>query len=659
MAKYKHLFSPITVNGMTVKNRIIMSPVGSNLAESDGQMSAEHIEYYRLRAAGGVGLAILENVCVDFPKGSNGTTQLRLDHDCYIPRLFTFNETMHKYGCCTSVQLNHAGSLTVPERIGGAPVSPSPVKLADGSMTEELSVEEIKRLVVQFGKAAVRAKFAGFDAVELHAGHGYLVDQFLSPVRNRRTDEYGGSWENRARFCKEILQEIRRVLGPRFPIMIRLSLDEFVEGGSSIEDSLKMMESFVEYVDLVDASVGLRYAMDPAQMPDGWRRYVAKAVKERFNVPAAVMGNIRLPEVAEDIIASGDSDFVVIGRGLLADPQWPMKVQAGREAEVRPCISCNAACVGHRMGLNRPIRCAVNPSALTEEWHKLNKVKKDCNVVVVGGGISGLEAACTAAETGCRVTLIEKEAELGGWVRKIAALPMKYRMQRLLDYELLRAKNLKNLVCLTGMTATPELIETFKPDLVVWSTGSGTLLPPIKGLHENMNDAAAPVTDIAGLLKDLENADKITGKTVGVAGGGAVALDVAEFFAERGNHVFMVEMMPDVGMGMDRFSKDYFMKVLTENNAEIFRSHKLEEVKKNAFVVSTEGETKELPFDYGFICLGLRANREGCSEMREYFEDRNILFTEIGDCVRARRIFEGVTEGRNIVELLKIHGFYQ
>ena len=278
---------------------------------------------------------------------------------------------------------------------------------------------------------------------------------------------------------------------------------------------------------------------------------------------------------------------------------------------------------------------------------------------VFGGGISGLEAACTAAETGCRVTLLEKEAQLGGWVRRIAALPMKYRMQRLLDYQLHRAKNLKNLVCLTGITATAELVEAFKPDLVVWSTGSGPLLPPIKGLHENMNDETAPITDIAGLLKDLENAGRISGKTIGVAGGGAVALDVAEFFAERNNHVFMVEMMADVGMGMDRFSKDYFMKVLNENKAEIFRSHKLEEVKKNAFVVSADGQTKELPFDYGFICLGLRANRADCEEMREYFEDRGILFAEIGDCVRARRIFEGVTEGRNIVELLKVHGYYQ
>ena len=659
MSQYKNLFKPITINGMTLKNRIVMSPMGSNMAESSGQMSAEHIEYYRLRAAGGVGMAMLENVCVDYPKGSNGTTQLRLDQDCFIPRLFSFNETMHKYGCRTSVQLNHAGCTALPERIGTTPVAPSALPLADGSLTDALSVEEIERLVVQFGKAAKRAKDAGFDAVEVHAGHGYLIDQFLSPLKNHRTDAYGGSCENRALFCKQVVREVRRVVGARFPIMIRLSMDEFTPGGNTMEDSLRMLACFAEDVDLIEASVGGRFVMDPAQLADGWRSYVAREVKKRFSVPCAVMGNIRLPAVAEGIIASGDADLVVIGRGLLADPEWPLKAQTGREEEIRPCISCNSGCVGHRMGLNRPIRCAVNPSATQEEWHKANQVKKSCNVVVVGGGVSGLEAACTAAETGCRVTLLEKENELGGWVRKISEIPHKFRMKRLLAYQLQRARKLKNLACLTGVTATAELIDAFKPDLVVWSTGSKPLLPPIKGLHEMLSDPEAPVADIDGFLKNLTENDTLRGKTIGIAGGGAVALDVAEFFAQRGNHVFMVEMLPAVGEGLDKFSKGYAMALLEENNAELFCSHRLEEVKKNAFVVSSQGQEKELAFDYGFICLGLRANQDAAAEMQEHFEEQGVVFTQIGDCVRARRVFEGVTEGRNIVELLKVHGFYR
>ena len=180
MSDYNMLFSPLQIKSMTLKNRVVMSPMGSNFAQSDGQMSPEHIEYYRLRAAGGVGMIILENVCVDFPKGANGTTQLRLDQDCFMPPLYTFNETMHRYGCCTSVQINHAGCTAIPARIGCAPVSASRIPLADGSFTEELTVEEIHRLAKQYGRAAARAKGAGFDAVEIHAGHGYLLNQFLS-----------------------------------------------------------------------------------------------------------------------------------------------------------------------------------------------------------------------------------------------------------------------------------------------------------------------------------------------------------------------------------------------------------------------------------------------------------------------------------------------
>ena len=383
MNNYNMLFSPFQIKSMILKNRIVMSPMGSNFAQSDGQMSPAHIEYYRLRAAGGVGLIILENVCVDFPKGANGTTQLRLDQDCFIPSLYTFNETMHRYGCCTSVQINHAGCTAIPARIGCTPVSASNISLADGSFTEELSVEEIYRLTKQYGRAAARAKNAGFDAVEIHAGHGYLLNQFLSATWNHRTDEFGGSVENRARFCRLVIDEVRKAVGENYPIMIRLSLEEFTETGNTLEESLAIMETLKDGVDIIDASVGIKYAMDVAQLPDGWRTYLARAVKERFGIPCAVMGNIRDPKMANELITQGETDLVVIGRGLIADPQWAMKAQAGRDVYIRPCISCNTGCVAHRLDLNQPIRCTVNPSIDREEWHKIHQVKKRCNVASV------------------------------------------------------------------------------------------------------------------------------------------------------------------------------------------------------------------------------------------------------------------------------------
>lgn len=657
MSDYQALFSPLSVKSMTLKNRIVMSPIGSNYAQADGQMSQTHMEYYRLRAAGGVGLIIMENVCVDYPAGSNGTTQLRLDQDCFIPSLYTFNEIMHRYDCCTSVQLNHAGCTAIPARIGMAPVSPSRVPLADGSSSEELSANEIRRLAVQYGKAAGRAKAAGFDAVEIHAGHGYLINQFLSPIWNHRTDEFGGSPENRARFCRLVIDEVRKVVGESYPVMMRMSLEEFTAGGNTLEDSLQLLTFLREGVDLIDASVGVRYAMDAAQREDGWRTFVSRAVKDRFDLPCAVMGNIRDPRSAEDILVRGDADLVVIGRGLVADPQWPNKVRTGQERCIRPCISCNIGCVHNRLDLDRPIRCTVNPSIGQEEWHKEHTVAKPCNVVVIGGGISGLEAACTAAETGCQVTLIEKEKELGGWLRKIAQVPSKFRMKRLLDYMLYRAQGLKNLACLTGSEATTGLVEAFKPDLIVWSVGSKPLLPPITGLCEQLSREGTKVFDVDGFLSNLEWESEISGKRIALAGGGAVALDIAEFFSKNNNQVSIVEQLPELGAGLDRFNKGYIIDLLHEKNAELLTSCRLEEVRADSFLLSQGTDTRLLPFDYGFICLGLRSNPQQ-PKLQQYFEQKGIPFIPVGDSKRARRIYEGIAEGRSITETLKLLGFY-
>jgi len=657
MSNYNKLFSPLQVKSMTLKNRVVMSPMGSNFAQSDGQMSPEHIEYYRLRAAGGVGLIIMENVCVDYPKGANGTTQLRLDQDCFMPALYTFNETMHRYGCCTAVQINHAGSTAVPARIGTTPVSASRIPLADGSFTEEMTVEEIHHLARQFGRAAARAKMAGFDAVEIHAGHGYLLNQFLSATWNHRTDEFGGSPANRARFCRMVIDEVRNAVGHQYPIMIRLSLDEFTETGNHLEDTLEILEFLQDGVDIIDASVGVKFAMDVAQLPDGWRAYIARAVKERFGKICAVMGNIRDPQMADDLIQQGDTDLIVIGRGLIADPQWASKAQNGKTQEIRPCISCNIGCVKHRMGLNQPIRCTVNPCMDKEEWHKAHKVAKHCNVVVVGGGISGLEAACSAAECGCRVTLLEKEPELGGWLRKLARVPGKFRMQRLLDYALHRAESLKNLTCLTGISATPSLIRAFKPDLVVWSVGSEPANPPIPGLREQLASPAGKVRDVNGFLDHLDEEAAITGKQIVLAGGGPVALDVAEFFAQNGNQVTIVEMLPEIGRGQDTFSKIYIQELLAKHHAKILVSHRLEEFRPDCVLVSSSEGSQEIPYDYAFSCLGLKS-RPRQADLLDELAEAGIPVLQIGDSKAPRQIYDGIAEGRNVVETLKVLGFF-
>lgn len=403
---YKHIFEPLTIRRMTMKNRIMMTPMGTNYGEQSGEMSFLHINYYEQRARGGTGLIMVENANVDYPLGSNGTTQLRIDHDNYLPRLFKLTETVHKHGACIGIQINHAGASAQSARTQMQPVSASDIpSKAGGEIPRPLEKEEILQIVKKYGQAAKRAQAAGFDTVEIHAGHSYLISQFLSPLTNHRTDEFGGSAENRARFARMVLEEVRAQVGPHFPIFVRISADEFLEGGNTLEDTLDYLQYFQEEADVIDVSAGLnssiQYQIDANYLPDGWRSYMAKAVKERYGKPCVTTGNIRNPQVAEDILAKGDADIIGMGRGLIADPDWVNKVEFGDVCDIRKCISCNIGCAGNRIGINRPIRCTVNPAVLHGEVYKKQRVSKPCNVVVIGGGTAGLEAACTAAEVGC------------------------------------------------------------------------------------------------------------------------------------------------------------------------------------------------------------------------------------------------------------------
>ena len=663
--KYAHIFEPLTVRAMTVKNRICMMPMRTNYGEQNGEMSFLHIDYYRQRAKGGTGLLIVENANVDFPQGSNGTTQLRIDHDNYLPRLYKFCEDMHRYGAKLSIQINHAGASAMSSRIGGLqPVSSSNIpSKTGGAVPRPLSKDEILAIVKKYGEAAKRAQTAGFDAVEIHAGHSYLISQFLSPVYNDRTDEFGGSIENRTRFCRMIIDEVRSQIGPHMPIMLRLSADELVDGGNTLEDTLKYLEYLNDEVDIFDVSCGLndsiQYQIDANYMKDGWRSYMAKAVKEKFGKPVISMGNYRDPQVVEDTLARGDCDLIGMGRGLIAEPNWVHKVANDQECMLRKCISCNIGCAGNRIGGNRPIRCTVNPSVLEGDTHLGRKVNKNCNVVVIGGGTAGLEAACSAAEVGCTTFLLEKKDVLGGLATEISKIPAKHRLNDFPVYLQRRAAALDNLYIFKNTEATLEVIEKFNPHIIICATGSAPLLPPIAGLHENIDKEGGKVESILSMIKHVPDyPEDMTGQKVVVIGGGAVGLDVVEFFAPRGAEVSIVEMMPAIGRDLDPVTKNDTKCMMEKYNVNQLTSTALQEVKEDCFVVkSPEGEVYELPFDHGFVCLGMRAQSKVYEEVSKAYKDTNVRVENIGDSVRARRIIDGTFEGRNIIFTLEQKGF--
>lgn len=663
-SKYSHIFSPFTVQRMTTKNRIVMTPMGTNFGEHSGEMSFLHINYYEQRAKGGVGLLTVENASVYSPQGSNGTTQLRIDRDEFIPRLFNLCERVHKHGACISIQLNHAGASAMSSRTGEQPVSASNIPSKEGGeIPRPLEKDEIYMIVKKYGEAAKRAQIAGFDAVEIHAGHSYLLSQFLSPLTNKRTDEFGGSAENRARFTRLVIDEVRKQVGPFFPIFVRISADEFLDGGNTLDDCIDYLQYFGDNVDVYDVSAGLngsiQYQLDANYMPDGWRSYMARRVKEAYGKPVVTVGNIRDPKVAEDILARGDADLIGMGRGLIADPDWVNKVEFGHEDDIRKCISCNVGCAGHRIGLNQPIRCTVNPAVNSGADYYKHKVNKPCNVVVVGGGTAGLEAACTAAEVGCTTFLIEKSNQLGGLASIISNIPDKTRMKDFPKYLIHRASKLHNLFIFKNTEANVDLVKNLNPDIIVNATGSTPTLPPITGLHDLVDKEG---TRVATVLKMIERMDTypedMKGQKVAVVGGGAVGLDVMEYFTKKGADVTMIEMLPIIGNGLDPVTKCDTQTKMKKYNVKQMTKTALQEVHNDKFVVKNpEGEIEDVPFDYGFICLGMRASTPVLKDLEEAYADTNVEVYNIGDSKRARRIIEGTTEGRNVIEVLKRHDF--
>lgn len=662
---YPKIFEPITVKRMTIRNRIAMTPMGTNYGETSGEMSNRHMNYYSLRAKGGVGLIILENANVEYPVGSNGTSQIRIDHDSFMPRYYQLVENLHKNGATVAIQINHAGASASSARTGMETVSSSniPTKVG-GEVPRPMTREEILHTVKKYGEAAKRVQAIGFDAVEIHCGHSYLMSQFISPYYNKRTDEFGGSMENRLRFPRMVLEEVRRQVGPWFPIIVRVSAEERVPGGNTLEDTLKYLEYLDEFVDIYDVSCGLnpslQYQIDSNFLPDGWRAYQARAVKEKFGKPVINAGNYRDPAVVEKVLESGDVDIVGMGRGLIADPEWVNKVKNGEEDMLRKCISCNVGCAGNRIGVNRPIRCTVNPAVPEGDVYKKLKVKKNCNVVVVGAGTAGMEAACTAAEVGCNVFVLEKQDHIGGLSSFISDLPSKSRMKDFPTYLERRAAKLPNLYLFLNTEATLDKIKTFKPDVVVNATGSVPLVPPIPGLRENI--AAGNVSTIFDMIRDV-NAGKYPeeackGKKVVVMGGGSVGLDMVEYFAPRGAECSIVDMLPQIGMMADPITKCSMRETQDTYGVKEYVNTALQEVKENAFVVKTpEGNIEELTFDLGFNCLGMRANNPILEALEQEFGGTDTVVYNIGDSVRARRIMEGTMDGRAILNVLENQGY--
>jgi 2,4-dienoyl-CoA reductase-like NADH-dependent reductase (Old Yellow Enzyme family)/thioredoxin reductase len=644
MQHFPNLFSEGKIGNLVIRNRIVMPPMATNLANEDGSVSQRLIDYYVARARGGVGLIILENVQIDYPRGKNIACQLRLDDDKYMTGFFELAEAVHNYGAKIFMQIHHAGRQTTPGITEGLqPVAPSPVPCSFlGTQPRELTINEIEELIQKFVNTAVRAKGAMFDGIELHGAHGYLIGQFMSPRTNRRVDKYGGSFERRMRFPLEIIRRIKEAVGEDYPISFRFSADEFVEDGNTLEEGkqiAKMLEDAGVHVLHVSSGIyeSMPTLLETSRFEQGWRVYLAEEIKKVVSIPVITVGVIREPEFAEKVIAEGRADFVAIGRGLIADPEWAQKAKEGRHNEIRKCISCNIGCIGGRVFHNLRLRCTVNPVTGHEGVYseiKQAPVKK--KVVVVGGGPAGMQAAITAAKRGHQVILYEKREQLGGQLGIASAAPGKAKINWFRDWleaELSRA----GVEIRSGVAADAETIAALSPDYVILATGSEPVVPRIKGAESESTFVVQAWDVLAGKLS-FEKDEEVV-----VVGGGLVGCETAHYLAEKGAKVTVVEMLPDVAIDMEPISRFDIMQQLTRLGITIRTSNMVTEITPEG--VSVVGKEGKQDFIRGRrVVLAIGQSPVG-KELNKALEDKGIPVRVIGDAGNVGKIIDAVSSG--------------
>ncbi len=635
--KFKRLREPGQIGNMKLKNRMVMAPMRTNFPGPGGEVTARLLEYYRRRAMGGASLITVEAAYVmnDNGIGASPNNQLGLFKDNLIADLGELVDAVHEAGAKIAIQPHHAGRQAGHR----SPVSISDIPCGYSKKpVRKLSVTELEEIEDAFAEASLLAKKAGFDAVQLHFANGYLACQSLSPKFNNRTDTYGGSFENRLRFCLNVISKTRKKVGSNYPVYCRMPTQEFVNGGLTIGDTKLIAKEFEKAgLAAIDMNNGIResiiYTTPPACLNKGFAADFAWEIKRAVDIPVIIAGRINDPYTAEEILQSGKSDFIGLGRALIADPDFPKKVLEGHLEDIRTCIACNEGCSGRlRKGLH--IRCTVSPTSGREieyrdEFPQIDGQKK--KVVIVGGGPAGLESAYVLAKRGHNVTLYERSNYLGGEQLKAAIVPpYKEELVSIPEYYRRQLLKFKNVELILGKYANAEAVMSHSPDEVIIATGAKPLVLPIPGAEKALIAQEALCSNL-----ELE-----VGATVIVIGGNAIGLETAEWLASKKNRVIVVEMLNEVGSDMEPATKYALLGRLNDYGVKLETGKKVVEVIENGVICLDEnGQKTSLGAAKVIFAVGATSNNDLVRELQE-----KIKPYVIGDAKEPRKIIDALLE---------------
>ncbi len=658
---FPNLFSPITINAMTLKNRMVMTAMHLGYTP-EGTVTDRLIDFYARRARGGVGLIIVGGCPIDEYGGMS--SMIAIHDDRFIPGLEQLTRAVKEGGARIAAQLYQAGRYTHSSMIGGRkPFSASAVRSKlTGETPRALTLNEIPQVQDRFAEAARRAKTAGFDAVEILGSAGYLISQFLSPVTNRREDEYGGSFENRMRFGLEVVAKVRRAVGPNYPVLMRLAGNEFMEGGNTNrEAAIFAAEAEKAGVDLFDITGGWHETRVPQltmSVPRQAYVYLAQGIKSAVSVPVLVSNRINDPDAAEEILRNGSADLVTMARGLIADPDLPDKAQNGRSDLIYHCVACNQGCFDN-VFQGRSVACLVNPEAGREKASRPEAAPRPKKILVIGGGPAGMKAACTAAQRGHRVTLVEKEDRLGGQLLLNRRIPGRSEMETV-SADLIHNLKTLNVEIITGKIADVDFIRHMQPDAVVAASGARPVLPDIPGI-----DAPHVVQ-----AWDLLDGHVGTGKRVAVLGGNAVGLETALYLATIGTlspevlhflmanqaesietltallnrgikEVTVVEMTKKAGNDIGLTTRWTILGELGRLGVKILTGTKAVGITPEGLEIEQGDGPGFLPADSIVIAAGSRSENTLVDGIREIVSEVHV----IGDAKSPRNALEAIREG--------------